>query len=371
MRYTISKLVVAAAALAPCAASIGCAGFDLSKPLAWREEEKEVFEEPRSIVAIWNENALHHADGRPATRGFGGRLLFYGQNPETPIKTEGKLIVYAYDETQSALRGEPVSATGKPTRKYEFAPDKFTQHYGESTVGHSYNFWIPWDNAGGERRIVTLAPMLVFAGGKTIHCEPKRCMLEGHMPQIRNVDVERYEYTPGIVDGGVRPASYDEPATGQAPRQQQRSIEPTTISLPPSLARRTIGMTPASAPPRTYQDAPSDPGAPAMYGQPNQVPLDNRGGYAAPAQPQQNLAGVNSLPANSTSRPTAYQPTPRGRFGLGQPPAPARQVAPPTTSQPSWSHYRSAQPPHPRTELGRRPPLNVPGTSIAGPSMPQ
>lgn len=367
MRQTASKLILAAATLAPLAGLLGCAGFNVKESLPWQEKKEEPLEEPRSVVAVWNENVLHHNDGRPATRGFGGRLLFYGQNPDVPIKTEGKLVVYAYDETQASLRGEAVSATGKPTRKYEFAADKFAHHYGESTVGHSYNFWIPWDNAGGERCIITLAPMLVLPNGKTIPGEPQKCMLEGRTPQVKTIDVDRYEYTPGVDDGTVQPVSYEEPAKPKA-SPPRRTMEATTINIPPSLARRATGMAPPSAQSIANPSIPAERSTPVPNGQPVTAPAGNGAMYPNADQPQDASPALNSSASYSTARPTAYQPPPRGRFGLGQPPAPARPTAPPTTSQPSWPQYRSAQPPHPRVELGLRPPLNVPGTSIAGPS---
>ncbi|MEX2187784.1 MAG: hypothetical protein WD875_13350 [Pirellulales bacterium] len=366
MRNAFSKLAFVAAAAVQISASVGCAGVDLAKPLPWQAKKEEPLEEPRRIVAIWNENVLHHTDGRPATRGFGGRLLFYGLNPETPIKTDGKLIVYTYDETEAAQRGEPASATGKPTRKYEFAADKFAAHYGDSTVGHSYNFWVPWDNVAGEKRIVTLSPVLIFAGGKTIHCEPQRCMLEGRTPQIQNVDVQRYDNTPNVqrmVDGAVRAANYEESAYRGAPSNdpRQRAMETTTISIPTSLAMRVRGMTPRSDDARTGRDANADPRSPATYDPAGESPPASGAANSVNTDPPQNgPAAVNS--------PKMYQPPLRARFGLGQPPAPARQVAPPMSAQPSWAQYRSAQQPHQRVEHVQRPPLNAPGSSISGPS---
>ena len=39
-----------------------------------------------------------------AVRGFGGRVIFYGEAKDLPIEVDGSLIVYAWDDTQSADR---------------------------------------------------------------------------------------------------------------------------------------------------------------------------------------------------------------------------------------------------------------------------
>ena len=89
-RLMQSSLFVAAVA----GSAVGCAGLDFSKPIPWQDktakekeqEEEEQFEEPQRIVSIWNENTLHHSDGRPSSRGFGGRLMFYGRKTRSRPK---------------------------------------------------------------------------------------------------------------------------------------------------------------------------------------------------------------------------------------------------------------------------------------------
>lgn len=85
----LSRLLQRSLFVAAVAGSaVGCAGLDFSKPIPWQDktakeqdEEEEQFEEPQRIVSIWNEQTLHHSDGRPSSRRFWRSLdvLWQGQ----------------------------------------------------------------------------------------------------------------------------------------------------------------------------------------------------------------------------------------------------------------------------------------------------
>ncbi len=52
---------------------------------------------PDRVIALWTDTVLTRSDS-PPVRGFGGRLMFYEGKNEKPIKVEGTLVVYAFDE---------------------------------------------------------------------------------------------------------------------------------------------------------------------------------------------------------------------------------------------------------------------------------
>ncbi len=55
---------------------------------------------PAQGAAAWNYCVQHLEDGT-SRRGFGGRVYFYDQSAEKPVKVDGNVIVYAYDESVS------------------------------------------------------------------------------------------------------------------------------------------------------------------------------------------------------------------------------------------------------------------------------
>ena len=69
---------------------------------------------------------------------------------DEPIKVDGTLTVYVFDETNR----DPNNV--RPDRKYVFTKEQFPSHYSKSKFGHSYSVWIPWDEAGGEQKEISM-----------------------------------------------------------------------------------------------------------------------------------------------------------------------------------------------------------------------
>ena len=75
-----------------------------------------------------------HQSGKKPQRGFGGRLIFYGEDAEKPVLVDGQLVVYAFDETNR----EPTD--NKPTRRYVFPPDQVARRMSKSALGSVVQF---------------------------------------------------------------------------------------------------------------------------------------------------------------------------------------------------------------------------------------
>src|SRR5690606_9283281 len=108
------------------------------------------------LVAIWSDS-VYQEPGKTPTRGFGGRLYFYNEKNE-PIRVEGSLLVYGFDDTVD-------QHSAVPSRKFAYTAEQFATHYSESELGPSYSVWIPWDAAGGEEAKIGLVPIFTAAGG--------------------------------------------------------------------------------------------------------------------------------------------------------------------------------------------------------------
>ena len=67
---------------------------------------------------------------------------------------DGDLVVFGFDDTD-------VDDTSKvPDRKFVISKEELQTHYQDSELGPNYYVWIPWDEMGGERKVVSLLPML-------------------------------------------------------------------------------------------------------------------------------------------------------------------------------------------------------------------
>ncbi len=63
-------------------------------------------EKPEKILAIWSESVVYGANQEP-TRGLGGRIYLFNRSHQ-PVKSDGELVVYAFDDNQS--EGQQVEA---------------------------------------------------------------------------------------------------------------------------------------------------------------------------------------------------------------------------------------------------------------------
>ena len=144
----------------------------------WPFKKEDKPGKPDKIVAVWSDTVLTQT-GRPALRGFGGRLMFYEGKNEEPVKVEGNLVVYAFDETDRDANN------ARPDRKYAFTPEQLPGHYSKSKVGHSYSVWLPWDEVGGVQKEITLIVRFQPKEGPAAISDPCRELLPGRIEPAR------------------------------------------------------------------------------------------------------------------------------------------------------------------------------------------
>lgn len=121
---------------------LGCAKLDLTERLPWTQGEQAKL--PDRILPMWSDTILYQR-GKPGVRGFGGRLYFYDEQNQEPIKVDGSLAVYAFDADEN----DPSQPA--PKKQYKFTADQVRTHYSKSKLGHSYSVWLPWEEIGGPR----------------------------------------------------------------------------------------------------------------------------------------------------------------------------------------------------------------------------
>ena len=95
-----------------------------------------------SVAASWSPAI---SNGANPQRGFGGRVYFY-DGEMRPVKIKGKVIVYVFEEDGRA-KGD-----AKPNEGIVFDEKTLNSRgvYVKSSLGHSYNLWIPIDDARPE-----------------------------------------------------------------------------------------------------------------------------------------------------------------------------------------------------------------------------
>ncbi len=208
-RLAVNGLVIAFILMA----SSGCSQWE-SKDAPWPWQKEEAVPVPDRILAVWTDT-IQHTRGKQSLRGFGGRIFFYGNDPQ-PIKVEGDVTIYVFDDA------DPESVAAK--KKFIFDAETLEKHYSQSHLGHSYSFWVPWGPIDGPPMKLSLITRFDGTnGGAAISPESKK-LLPGTQPDLA---------LKAKGASGVQQVSYDEIESKRDP-----IIKSHTIEIPPSFAQR-------------------------------------------------------------------------------------------------------------------------------------
>jgi len=276
----------------------GCAEFDFHESLVLYTPEPKP-QTPARMTAVWT-HAMLHQPGKPAVRGFGGRLLFYGERKEEPLLVDGKLTVYAFDD-ESPDPGDPA-----PEKKYVFPAELVPKHCSESALGPSYSFWLPWDAAGGQQRQLSLIARFEDASGKTVTSTIAHLTLPGrsltsaeHAAANTNREQSlnpRFRYPAQQVSYETSPRNRAEQETVEA----KRKMNTTTINVTPNFASKLMATAGKQAEVRSA-------GATQI-----QLPGKRLGSHL-PERPERRFAQMRPAPFSDTPQTTA------DRTGQAQP----------------------------------------------------
>lgn len=202
----------------------------------WPWSSKQVYQEPSSMSVIWADDVLM-APGQPATRGFGGRVYFYNERSQA-IPVDGELTVYGYDDTESGER----SKHEQPDKRFRFSPEQFTTHFTQGELGASYSVWLPWDEAGGPRRRITLIPVFKTTSGRLVRGEPSTVTLTGKAPELtinhaQHADIRAAAFT-GLPTTGRDSSPFGDQIRRFGSEHPPAAMTSTTISLPSSTQQQ-------------------------------------------------------------------------------------------------------------------------------------
>jgi len=134
---------------------------------------------PIKMVDAWNSYAQTVPDGT-VMRGMAGRVHFYDNHKEEQtVKVDGDLTVYVFDGSET----DP--ANTKPLKIFQFKADTLDKHYShQPPIGHSYNFFLPMGEIGGEEQSLSL--IVRFDNrleGNFVMTQPTNTVLAGRKPE--------------------------------------------------------------------------------------------------------------------------------------------------------------------------------------------
>jgi hypothetical protein len=248
------------------------------------------YQNPQRLAVIWSPDVMT-MPGKPAARGFGGRIYFYNEK-SVPVPVKGELIVYGYEETTAGTQPEKKSA---PDKKFKFEKEQFAERFSKSDLGASYSVWIPWDDAGGPIKRITLIPIFKMEDGNLVHGDAAELTLPGKTPDPVMATTQSYPAVgvalnsgkaispPGTPQRQIAPSNnYNGTLQTQAISYAGQPIQPFTPAGQPMMAP------PASQP--NY--SPQYPVQASNYAVPNSYPSQVNTAYSAMPLQAQNNSGT-------------------------------------------------------------------------------
>ncbi len=319
MTRVVSTGYCGVAVLALLWVAAGCSQLDLRKGIPWADATEDA-QQPVRVVAVWTDTVMSRAGALP-TRGFGGRLMFFADKQDKPIKVQGTLVVYAFDES----RGD--NQKHVPDRRYVFRAEELDNHYSKSKLGHSYSVWLPWDTVGGPQREITLLVRFVGTSGGVLVGEPSTHLLPGPETPVST-------RPPRAPAGGSAPA-WSGPLPGQAPAVSQ---VPHPFS---GAVQQASYLAPVSAPAVHGAYAATDPRAGAPSGSAMHSDGQRRMVTTTIPLPHAAWQTVPQVPQPAGTQPAGTQPT------RTQPAGTQRTGTQPAGTQPAGTSSAAAAPNEP------------------------
>jgi len=167
------------------------------------------------VTCLWEPSEGRGPDGAPC-RGFAGQILFLGNKAGMPVKVDGAVMVYLFDD-----QGTP-DEQAAPIHQYHFDAVAWSQHLRVGSMGPTYHVFIPYTRKGVYQANCSLRLKLTPEnGGSVIYSDSAEVPLRGRKrPTIPAAET--------ISHYGQRPEgeSRDGPRTTTIPLDG-RELEPT------------------------------------------------------------------------------------------------------------------------------------------------
>ena len=113
------------------------------------------------ILCLWEAAEGQGLDGQPS-RGFAGQILFFGPGDAAPFPVHGTIRIFEYDNF------DPNENSPKPIHAFVFDDGGWNAHRSESTMGESYNVFLPYVKHHAGRAKCALKVEFTAENGRTI-----------------------------------------------------------------------------------------------------------------------------------------------------------------------------------------------------------
>lgn len=256
----------------------GCTTFDLNLSDFGRPHEDQTAQ-VSEIVCLWETAEGVGLDGLP-TRGFAGQVLFFAQGRAEPVRINGDVRIYLFDDQGTA------EEQARPLHEFEFPADAWNTYLRNTNLGPAYQLFVPYTRKGGHFANCALRVRMTAPGRLPVYSKMATIALPGRR----------------IAPAGSATAAADAAASARvAPVQDQSITEQAAIrKLSPQLAsgervkqlerlQRAAASTVQTA---DYVEAAAEPAGAAQHAEyETEAPLPRRYRMTPPDENPQNGMG--------------------------------------------------------------------------------
>ncbi|MEO1993987.1 MAG: hypothetical protein ABGZ17_01785, partial [Planctomycetaceae bacterium] len=156
-----------------CSGLTGCSSLDLSNLIKPKIPEATDENPVSAILAIWEPSEGQGVDQLPS-RGFAGQILFITRRNAEPVKINGDVRVYVFDDVGAD------SKQGKPIHQFDFSAEAWNLHLQSNSLGPSYHCFIPYSrNDNSSQTHCSLRIRLTTESGRTTYSDMVSVVLPG------------------------------------------------------------------------------------------------------------------------------------------------------------------------------------------------
>jgi len=128
------------------------------------------------IVTLWQPAEGRDMDNLPS-RGFAGQIMFFSHKRKEPVKVEGDVRIYLFDDL-----GSEDSQT-KPIHQFDFDAGSWNTYLRETNLGATYQLFIPYTRKGSHQAHCSLRVRFTPQEGQPVYSDMASITLLGTKKQ--------------------------------------------------------------------------------------------------------------------------------------------------------------------------------------------
>jgi len=212
------------------------------------------------IICVWQPGEGTGTDGLPC-RGFAGQVLFFAMGEKAPVRVNGKVRVYVFDDQGTEAEQE------LPIHQFDFDAVAFQNFLTNTNMGAAYQLFIPYTRKGTHAATCTLRVRYTPEEGSRVYSKMASLNLPGTSPRKPDepidADIAKRDRDAQIVSDLLQPASHEEEKSGDQITLASATTEAVTSNEDKRRLRSTLTQISRISPatPSHSPSVPTDPSA--------------------------------------------------------------------------------------------------------------